>query len=1009
MTSLPDYRAHYQSRLQRLNEQQRAAVEALFGPVLVLAGPGAGKTEILALRIAHILQETDTPPEAILAITYTDSGGQSMRRRLQSIIGEAAYRVQIHTFHSLCLELLQRYPEHMPRQGSTHIDELERYQLVERLLKEADAPLLRPFGDPYRHVRGVVAAMGAAKRDLITPAELGAMAQAQRDLEDDNPANYYQRAYKDKKAGDRKESAFADADKKRDRLLQLADVYAAYEAALADAGQVDYDDMITLVAAAVTSQESLRQLLAEKYLFILADEFQDTSHAQLQVLFGLGGGDDAPNIFAVGDDDQSIYGFQGARRANIRLFTDRYPSAQQLLLTHNYRSTPHILQLAGSVIAREEERTDKTLTPSGGHSGPQPLQRSYALPEIERSSVAEEIAERIAAGQAPETIAVLARRHSDAKAMWRALATRGVPCVYKGTIDLTTIDAVAQLLAVLRYLAGGHAHDLFMALHTPWLGLQPQDIWAAQMEAKPHNGMLLAWAHATAGDDNQLIPTGGAAVRTAIQQLERWRLQAQTEPAGRMVLRILQESRVLPQLALQKDVLPALALRALQQDATTEAGEERDLKTYLQRLEARQRYGLQPQLPLEISGRGVHIGTLHWSKGQEWDTVYLLNASDDTLPGSRRSDMLELPKGSTIIQEAPENEERRLLYVGITRARRELLLSHSSMTDTGKQRNATRFLVGEDIAPHLDKAEADTTEQNSSLLLGDLVATYTPPSATAHTALVAQLVAERRLRLTPSAVNHYLECPRVFFYRDVLRVPDLPTPHTEKGTYLHAVFQMYFDEWNTTGNRPGAARIEEMLLTKAADIPASEEDRLMHLREGRPLALAYLQQPGLLPARSAEKYIMAMAGEVPLGGFIDKVETAEDRSGVNIVDYKTGRYRAVKRDDMHDPDADYYRQLLHYALLWEKARRSDMPHVASVRLDFLKGQRDDGPQSYVFTPTADELQGYTELLQQVWREIADGTLAAAIQPGTTCQSCRQAGQACPYAGLFEGSAGNEDE
>lgn len=415
----------FKTRYDKLNTQQRSAVDKIYGPLLVVAGPGTGKTELLSMRTAHILKKTDTLPSNILCLTFTDSAAANMRERLRQIIGEAAYKVAIFTFHSFGTEIINQHRQYFSSGVELKpIDELLQHQLLEELFEALDwqNPLATKYNGAFAYIGSLKTIISEFKKSGLSPDEL-------REILADNQKTYdelaegikrvfankiskttlqefaplaeiaasattgklpkgitpYQNAIALSIAHAAQEAIDLDSTKPvttwkntwcqkdakgdfvlkdsqaTDKLLSAVDIYEQYQRALADKQLFDYDDMILSVLRAMETNDDLRANLQEQYQFIMIDEFQDTNLAQLRLLFNLTGEGSEPNIMAVGDDDQAIYSFQGADVGNIQRFRQQYNDPEIIVLTDNYRSTKEVVSYARSVIIQGEDRLENTV------------------------------------------------------------------------------------------------------------------------------------------------------------------------------------------------------------------------------------------------------------------------------------------------------------------------------------------------------------------------------------------------------------------------------------------------------------------------------------------------------------------------------------------------------------------------------------------------------------------------------------------------------------------------
>lgn len=415
----------FASRYEKLNKKQRQAVDTIDGPLLVLAGPGTGKTELLSMRAANILDKTDAPPSSILCLTFTDSGATAMRERLSEIIGPDAYKVAIHTFHSFGSEIINQNAEYFFRGAQFQpADELAQYEIMRGIFDEMEYtnPLAGMNGDEYIHLRDSTTVISELKRSGMTSDELrqvldandSVMDEIERDISEvfsnkvskttvhllapiaervatmDQPrlpsgitpytntlalslAHAIDQAiaedstkpitgWKTKWCEKNERGETVLKDRKRSlKLRALSHVYYQYLSQMQAAGLYDYDDMILQVIHAMETRPELRANLQEKFLYIMVDEFQDTNLAQLRLLFDLTSGTESPNVMAVGDDDQAIYSFQGADIGNIQRFRTEYDDPDRIVLVDNYRSAPAILAAARDVITLGTDRLENSI------------------------------------------------------------------------------------------------------------------------------------------------------------------------------------------------------------------------------------------------------------------------------------------------------------------------------------------------------------------------------------------------------------------------------------------------------------------------------------------------------------------------------------------------------------------------------------------------------------------------------------------------------------------------
>jgi DNA helicase-2/ATP-dependent DNA helicase PcrA len=402
-----------------LNEGQKKAVDTIDGPVMVVAGPGTGKTQILTMRIANILRLTDTEPENILALTFTESGVQSMRGRLSGLIGSMAYQVRITTFHGFANDAIQAYPESFPDIiGATPITDVDQIKLLESLIAESSLQVLKPFGDTMYYLRSILAQINTLKREGVTPEEFSVIVEkAQVVFDNDEDKIHAKGAHVGKM-----KSAYKDQEKMLAKNRDLLAIYRQYQELLREKKHYDFSDMILSLLGAMREDGELLLQLQEQHQYVLVDEHQDTNNAQNKILELLVNFHDSPNLFVVGDTKQSIYRFQGASLENFFYFQHLYPSAQMVTLTHNYRSSQAILDSAESLLAGEEP-----LLSQAPHESRPVSVSEHADSVSEHVWVGREIAQKISEGVPAEEIAILFRNNTDAEQIAHVLEKLDVP------------------------------------------------------------------------------------------------------------------------------------------------------------------------------------------------------------------------------------------------------------------------------------------------------------------------------------------------------------------------------------------------------------------------------------------------------------------------------------------------------------------------------------------------------------------------------------------------------
>jgi DNA helicase II / ATP-dependent DNA helicase PcrA len=409
----------FEKILGKLNPTQKEAVDTIEGPVMVIAGPGTGKTQILTLRIANILKQTDTKPEQILALTFTESGVKAMRARLTSFIGAAAYQVPIYTFHGFAGELIRKYPDaYRYIVGGRPATDLEKISTIEEILEDNTFKRLRPHGDHGYYVKPILDAIATLKKENIEPEDFSAYIKEQESKLSEIEKIYQKGAHKGKIRGE-----YLEAEKFLERNLELLQVYQRYVATLRSKKLFDYEDMIIETINVLENESDILLDVQEQYQYILADEHQDVNGSQNRLIELIASYHDNPNVFVVGDEKQAIYRFQGASLENFLYFGELYKSAKIISLTSNYRSNQQILDIAHEAIQTTDADINKLRLPLKAENKHSAViaKRAFAHTAIEDAFVVEKVKQHHDSGVDWSEIAIIVRTNKEVENLAAAL------------------------------------------------------------------------------------------------------------------------------------------------------------------------------------------------------------------------------------------------------------------------------------------------------------------------------------------------------------------------------------------------------------------------------------------------------------------------------------------------------------------------------------------------------------------------------------------------------------
>jgi DNA helicase II / ATP-dependent DNA helicase PcrA len=946
----------------KLNTEQKKAVDTIEGPVIVIAGPGTGKTQILTLRIANILKKTDTAPEQILAITFTEAGVTAMRKRLVSLIGKEGYRVRINTFHGYCEEVIKRFPEFFPRIiGSHAITEVDQVTLIEEIIQSGNWNILRPWGDPFLYVRDIVSAISELKREGYTPQSYASLIQKEKEEIESKDDLYYDKGvHKGKMKGQ-----YTDQFRLIEKNAELAEVYKQYEMLLTEHKAYDFNDMILEVLHAMESDESLTLLLQEESQYLLIDEHQDTNNAQNRIIELLASFYENPNLFVVGDEKQAIFRFQGASLENFYYFTKKYPSAVSIPLVNNYRSASTILNQADTLIPGV-----KPLISAREVSG-KPIEVITLKDEHEEHDlIAARIKELINNNVPAHEIAVLYRNNKEALGIAQALSTQGISYVIESDQDILKDPDVAVLVTILRAVHHyGNTEDLVSYLHLPVLGLHPLDIYRLISTASQKR--IYSVIDLLVRDEfrKEIKPYDDEALKKAAKILETLHTYARTESALFVAEQAFRESELLEIILKSPDWNKRLEHINDFFDflSNLERREDRiDLSSFFKTLHTIKTHGLLIKMKRSETKDAVRLMTAHKSKGLEFSYVFILHMIQGVWGGKRIVERLKLlPSIYGGSEGDAESDERRLLYVALTRAKEHVVITLHQARFDGKEVLPS---------PFLDELKQDLKIEEN--LVGTIPRTYTAviqndtsiPAET--TDFLLELFSKKAFSV--SALNNYLECPWKYFYVNLLCLPSTPNIKMCFGQAIHKSIEQFFHRRKDEG-----ATSEYLISTFEQEVhrlPVSAKDELELLEKGKKALLGWYKehehdQSWNLPARSEYMMRSVFFDEVELIGVFDRVEYLSDNL-VHIVDYKTGKPKTRKQIEIKSDgvDGNYYRQLTFYKLLIESFQEGRFS-LDSAELQFIEPDEKGKYHSESFVIEDEEVNELKDTLYRVFGEI----------------------------------------
>jgi DNA helicase-2/ATP-dependent DNA helicase PcrA len=889
-----------------LNPDQLRAVTHGTGPLLVVAGAGTGKTQVITRRIAWLIATRRARPSEILALTFTDKAAEEMAVRVDQLVPYGYTDTAIATFHAFGDSLIREYALELGL--PTDVRVLTRAEVVIFLrehLFEFELDAYRPLGDPTRFLAALATLFSRCKDEDISPADY--LAHADRVAADAAPLREAAvGADPEIPTGD-DEAADAALEEGR-RQTELARAYGTYQALLAANGCIDFGDQVALALRLVRTSAAARTAIAGRFRYILVDEFQDTNRAQAELVAALADGH--RNVTVVGDDDQAIYAFRGAAVDNILAFSDRYLGARTVVLRRNYRSLAPVLDAAYRLIRfndpdRLEVRAGivKRLRAQRMSPAPAPVGLEvFATGPEEADWMAAEIGRRIEAGAAPRDHAVLVRANGHADPILRAFNMAGIPWRFSGTSGLYARPEVRLLLSFLRVVADlDSSVDVYALAASEVYGLGGEDLTAIVNTARRRNRSV--WAVLEELDRQPGILRVGTDTRTTVRRLvadlRGYAEAAHEQPAGELLYRFLRGSGLLARLvgtdapSAEEQLQNIARFFEIVRSQSALLADDRAIFV-APHLATLIEAGDDPATAeLDPDADAVAVLTVHKAKGLEFPVVFLPGMVAGRFPSSGRGEPLGLPaglgRGAPPTAEASLAEERRLCYVAMTRARDELILSHAADYGGARARRVSPFILEALDLPAAAAVPGSGARTSTPL---ERLATF---EASATSPIVPGGPITEPLSLSFYQIDDYLTCPLKYKYAHVLRVPLAPHHAIIYGAALHKAVQVFHTR-HAKGHVMSEAELDEVFEAAWSNegfmSRDHEEARLAAGRAAlRRFRSAQLQPDAVIPTYVEREFSFTLGG--------DRVRGRWDR--VDVVPAEEGSPPTVGRDD---PTAD---------------------------------------------------------------------------------------------------------
>ncbi|MFC1663314.1 ATP-dependent helicase [Patescibacteria group bacterium] len=920
-----------------LNQEQKKAVEHKDGPLLIIAGAGTGKTTVIAQRIAWLIEQKLAEPNEILALTFTEKAAEEMEERVDRLLPYGYVDLWVSTFHSFGERILRDHAIAIGLDANFKVlPTVDQWLVLRDNIDSLQLKYYKPLGNPTSFLRALVSHFSRLKDENISPAAYLAYA---------------------KKLSPKK-------DEETERVLEAAQAYEKYEQLLRAGGHLDFGDLIMQTLRLFKERNNVLKSYQQQFKYILVDEFQDTNMAQYDLVKLLA--DPKNNLTVCGDDDQSIYKFRGAAVSNILEFKNDYPKSKEVVLTENYRSTQPILDLAHNFIQlNNPNRLEARLKTANKMDGLQTTIDKKLHSQMTEKGTIELISAPTADDEMKQVLAkiielkekknvtwdqfaILVRANSQADDYIKQLTNQNIPYQFVAARGLFQRPEILDLISYLKLLDNYHeSAAVYRVLTMPVFGVPMKEVVALNQLAKRRSISLYEALHI----DNQLQITRSAqAITKLIGLVEEQTELVRTKSAGHILYQFLTKTNLIDTLRKQKKDNEILNISKFVKYAYTfeQNNQDASVQNFVRELSLLIEMGEDPApAAVEQGPEAVKIMTVHGAKGLEFDHVFLPQLVDRRFPSTERKEQIAVPDDLVreILLEGDMHleEERRLMYVAITRARSSLYLSWARDMGGVRAKKPSRFLHELGLV-----AEEETKKKQKPLELE-----FQPPAEITDKKPVLPLPT----RYSFTQLKSFETCPKQYHYAHILKIPTDGNANFSFGRTVHNTMNDFYQKVTAT-KKPSLKALLDLYdrhwISEWYDSKQHEAERKAAGKEA--LETFYeanktsLKKPKLL-----EKGFTIKIGGYSLRGVIDRVDDL-GKGEVEIIDYKTGK--VPKTDKQVDTD-----QLLIYAIA---AREVFEDNPVKVTFNYLEGnvQKSFSFDEAEFTAMKDKILTMIEAIQK---------------------------------------------
>jgi len=950
----------FEEEYKKLNYAQKDAVDTTEGPVMVIAGPGTGKTQVLALRIGNILKKTDTDASSILSLTFTNSGVRAMKNRLEKYIGSTANKVKIFTFHGFALELIEKYYDLLSFKTEPKLlDEDEAVFLVDDILQNNIWEHLSPRTNPSLYFNDLKQMISLLKREGLTPVLVEKDITEEIENLKNDPENISSR-------GETKGQLKQVIEKKIEalsRTLEVVEFYKKYEIKKKELGFIDYDDVLDLCVRLVEEYDEVRDSLREEYQYVLIDEHQDSSGVQNNFLKAVWQGVEEPNIFVVGDDRQLIYGFSGASISYFEDFAHIFGKAKLIVLTENYRSTENILNLADDLL--QSSMVEHKLNSNTKIKNENSL-NEYAYPRDEIIGAGLYFKQKIAEGFKEEDCALLVPKNFQVRSALSILSNLGLKVSSGKNLSLFELSESESLNRILQIIIEPFNSILLAeSLLDKYSQIEPLVAHKFLKNTKPSK--LTIEELISFGNEDGLfkgenaVSLWGNKLKNWIDTLSHEKLSVIVSTIGNELL--IDASKNHEELIRNVEVVRSFIHTGILFEQKNKNAKLVNFLEYLNRLKS---YGNSIDVATFGKESGVQVMTLHRSKGLEYKVVWIAHMNEETFMSEKKNGFTLPEKIKALNAKRSIETAKRELYVAITRAKEFCNISYARENHNGSEMDLAE-IVKELPEVHFNKKNKNETEKEILLNGAKVYTSVAVKEENSSLEDIKLFVKENYadVKVSVTLLNNFFECPWKWYFRNFLKLPEVKGVSLALGSAVHSTIEFILKNKSL----PGTKEIQNKIKIELEKEGVEDEMELKKLSKDGEFAVSYWVDnyyASLAKNHESERSLSFRDKNFPdllMYGKIDLTERLEN-GDIIVTDFKTGSSKTkgvIEKIDEEGRLSTYLRQLAMYSYLVEGSEKKS---VATSRLLFLESDIKD--KNALYSTSVDR-----EQIDLLLRDIAD--------------------------------------